>query len=69
MDGDGWSRRGRFTDGQNKIAKVETGDPPRGGENKEKGSSGFIRVKIISTPESLNKYRGKLNAASAGKER
>lgn len=51
----------RVRDEQDKIAKLEK----RGlKEDKEKESWGFIRVKIIGLPESLNKYRGKLNAAN-----
>lgn len=51
--------------GQDRIAKLEMARLRD--EDKEVGSSGFIRVKIISLSGSLNKYRGKLNAVSGSR--
>jgi len=38
-------------------------------KHKEKGSSEFIRVKIISLPGFLDKYRRKLNTTTADNEK
>lgn len=57
----GGERRG----GQDSIAKLEMARLRD--EDKEVGSSGFIRVKIISLSGSFNKYRGKLNVVSGSR--